>query len=145
MFLVNQNGRILHANVAGHSMISEGDILSAVGSRLFLHEHAATARATQTCSQAAGLFSILPCSKAKSTSVSECGAANSVRCSVYIQRAAPPRFRSLEPAAALGRHGTSFASGIGKSHTADTMPSAGINAVQRCLLVVRSDPDPCAK
>ena len=34
MFLVDTEGRIAHANVAGHRMLSEGDILRAVGARL---------------------------------------------------------------------------------------------------------------
>jgi DNA-binding CsgD family transcriptional regulator len=38
MFLVDRNRRIVHANVAGQSMIADGDILSAVGGRLFIHE-----------------------------------------------------------------------------------------------------------
>lgn len=38
MFLVDRNGRIVHANVAGHSMMAEGDVLSAIGGRLFIHE-----------------------------------------------------------------------------------------------------------
>jgi hypothetical protein len=38
MFLVDRSGRIVHANIAGHSMTAEGDVLSAIGGRLFLHE-----------------------------------------------------------------------------------------------------------
>jgi DNA-binding CsgD family transcriptional regulator/PAS domain-containing protein len=38
MFLVDRNGRIIHANVAGHSMMAEGNILSAIGGRLFIQE-----------------------------------------------------------------------------------------------------------
>ena len=38
IFLVDRNGRIVHANVAGRSMITDGDILSAIGGRLFIRE-----------------------------------------------------------------------------------------------------------
>jgi DNA-binding CsgD family transcriptional regulator len=38
MFLVDRNGRVVHANVAGHSMMAEGDILCAIYDRLVLHE-----------------------------------------------------------------------------------------------------------
>jgi DNA-binding CsgD family transcriptional regulator/PAS domain-containing protein len=38
MFLVDRNGRIVHANVAGRSMMEEGDILSAIGGRPFFHD-----------------------------------------------------------------------------------------------------------
>jgi DNA-binding CsgD family transcriptional regulator len=38
MFLVDRSGRIVHANAAGHSMVAEGDILSAIGGRLFIRE-----------------------------------------------------------------------------------------------------------
>jgi DNA-binding CsgD family transcriptional regulator/PAS domain-containing protein len=38
MFLVDRSGRIVHANVAGHSMLAEGDILSVIYDRLVLHE-----------------------------------------------------------------------------------------------------------
>lgn len=38
MFLVDRNGRVVHANVAGHSMMAEGDILCAVHDRLVLRE-----------------------------------------------------------------------------------------------------------
>jgi DNA-binding CsgD family transcriptional regulator/PAS domain-containing protein len=38
MFLVDRNGRVVHANVAGRSMMAEGDILTAVHDRLVLRE-----------------------------------------------------------------------------------------------------------
>ena len=38
MFLVDRKGRIVHANIAGHSMMAKGDVLSRIGARLFLNE-----------------------------------------------------------------------------------------------------------
>lgn len=38
IFLVDRTGQIVHANVAGRSMLADGDILYAIGGRLFVHD-----------------------------------------------------------------------------------------------------------
>jgi DNA-binding CsgD family transcriptional regulator/PAS domain-containing protein len=38
VFLVDRSGRIVHANVAGRSMMEAGDVLSTINGRLFIHE-----------------------------------------------------------------------------------------------------------
>jgi DNA-binding CsgD family transcriptional regulator len=53
MYLVDRNGRLIHANAAGHSLLAESDILRSVGGRLVARE-AQTDRALREVFAAAG-------------------------------------------------------------------------------------------
>ncbi len=48
MFLVDPAGRLMHANAAGHVMLSDADVLHVVGGRLTLYDQEADAAATET-------------------------------------------------------------------------------------------------
>jgi DNA-binding CsgD family transcriptional regulator/PAS domain-containing protein len=47
MFLVDPAGRLVHANAAGHAMLSEADVLRAAGGRLTLNDQEADAAAAE--------------------------------------------------------------------------------------------------